>query len=233
MEEEPLGALRPGPSASRGEPGRRPAERHYGPHDAERPYGPPYYHQPQPPHRGGLRFSYLLLGALVAFAIAFGAAPLWAFRSLRSAAVFGDTAALSELVDYGAVRASLRQQIGPAPAATRPPPPDFLHDPLGALRRQFVEPEAKPADVDAYLTPLSLARMSLGMEHAGAVPTVSGEGPFPSVRFWDGKRARLGVKDPALPARETIFTLQRKGWLDWRLVAVTLPASAPPAARQP
>ena len=226
MDEEPLGALRPGPSASRGEPGRRPAERPLGDGDHE-PYRLAYYHPPQPLHRGGLRFSYLLLAAIVLFALAFAVAPLWAFRSLRSAAVYGDAAALSELVDYGATRASLRSQLGPAPAATRPPPPDFLHDPLGALRRQFVEPEAKPADVDAYLTPQALARMSLGLAKDGPPPTLKGEGPFPAIRFWDGRRARLGIKDPAAPGRETIFTMQRKGWLAWRLVAVTLPGSVP------
>ena len=230
MDDEPLGALRPGP-ASRGEPGRTRVarldpsrhDRPYGPREVDdRPYGPDYYRHPAP-HRGGLKFSYIVLGLTVALALAFAAAPLWAFRSLRSAAVYGDSAALSELVDYGAVRASLRPQLGPTPAAAQPPPPDFLHDPLGALRRQF-QPVAKPVEVDAYLTPSALGRMSLGMGKDGPAPTLKGEGPLPSIRFWDGKRVRLGVSDPANAGRETIFTLQRKGWFAWRLVALTLPA---------
>jgi hypothetical protein len=222
MDEDPLGDPRPAP-APREEPRPGRAERPYGPEaHHERPYGPPYYHQPQPPRRGGLRFSYLLLAALLIGALVFAAAPFWAFRSLRSAALYGDTAALAELIDYGAVRASLREQLGSAPGATRPPPPDFLHDPLGALRRRFAEPEPKPADIDAYLSPRALARLSLGMTHEGPAPERK-EGPLPALRFWDGERARLGVKDPDRADRETVFTLKRGRGLKWRLVGLALP----------
>jgi hypothetical protein len=95
-----------------------------------------------------------ILVAAAAFCIAFAAAPLLAFRALRSAAEFGDGQALRELVDYPAVRESLRSQIRPASAEHRPPA-DLLHDPVGALRRALA-PVGPQADVDAYLTPEAL-----------------------------------------------------------------------------
>ena len=48
--------------------------------------------------------------------------------------------------------------------------------------------------------------------------------PLPALRFWDGGRVRFGVTDPGNAGRETVFTLRRRGWFGWKLVALTLPA---------
>jgi hypothetical protein len=171
----------------------------------------------------GRRSRPLLILFLVAVAVgcvSFAIAPLLAFRAVRSAAEFGDTKALSEVVDYNAVRESLRTQLRPSSAELRPPV-DLLHDPLGALRRAW-EPVSPQVDVDPLLTPESLAK-------APKLPPAGGAfgGPIPAVRYWGFDRVRLGVADPAKPARETVFAFQRRTLFDWRLVAVRLPQETP------
>ncbi|HTI66181.1 MAG TPA: DUF2939 domain-containing protein [Caulobacteraceae bacterium] len=174
----------------------------------------------------------LFLVGLALAGAAFVTAPLFAFRSLRAAAEYGDVQALSQLVDYNAVRQSLRTQLRPA-SAERGPPADLLHDPLGALRRAW-EPASPQADVDPYLTPDSLAALAHGRAAPAATKTVPGGGlfggPVPAMRFWSADRVRLGVTDPTRPARETILTFERRKAFSWRLVGVGLPQAAPPTS---
>lgn len=189
-------------------------------------YEAPAPARPEP--RRGRPLLTLFVLALVAAAAVFVTAPLFTFRALRSAAEFGDVQALSQLVDYNAVRQSLRTQIRPA-SAERAPPADILRDPIGALKRAW-EPVSPQADVDSYLTPEALARLSEGRApKGGPVSPADGlfGGPVPAVRFWSTDRVRLGVKDPTAPARETIFTFERRKPFTWRLVGLRLPA--PPA----
>jgi hypothetical protein len=193
-------------------------------------YSPYETHAPHRPERRGRPILTLFLLALVAAGVTFVAAPVFTFRAVRSAAEFGDVQALSQLVDYNAVRQSLRTQIRPA-SAERAPPPDILRDPLGALRRAW-EPVSPQADVDSYLTPEALALLSEGRAPRSGRPA-PGAGPFggpiPAVRFWSSDRVRLGVSDPAASTRETIFTLERRKLFTWRLVGVRLPDGAAPA----
>jgi hypothetical protein len=165
-----------------------------------------------------------LIGLAVA-GVVFVVAPVFAFRAVRSAAEFGDVQALGTLVDYNAVRQSLRTQIRPA-SAERAPPVDLLHDPIGALRRAW-EPASPQADVNPYLTPESLAALTEGRRAPSAVKPTPGEGlfggPVPAVLFWSTDRVRLGVADPARSTRRTIFTFERKKPFTWRLVGIRLP----------
>ena len=184
------------------------------------------------PRRGRARkprpvLAILLILAAV-LAVSFAVAPLFAFRALRSAAQFGDVQALGEVVDYNAVRESLRTQLRPA-SAERRPPVDLLHDPLGALRRAW-EPVSPQADVDPYLSPEAIAGLSEGLgPHASKAKPAGGlfGGPIPAVRYWGFDRVRLGVADPGKPGRETIFAFQRRKLFEWRLVAVRLPQESP------
>lgn len=177
----------------------------------------------------------LFLAGLVVFCIAFAAAPLFAFRAVRSAAQFGDTQALGESVDFDAVRQSLRVQVRPA-SVERAPPTSVFRDPLGALRRAW-EPVTTQADVNPYLSAAALASLTTGRGQNGVAPPppaglegVFG-GPIPRIRYWGFERARLAVADPARPSRETVFTFQRRTLFGWRLVGIRLPQEGPaPAA---
>lgn len=168
----------------------------------------------------------LALVAILLLAVAFVLSPIFAFRSVRSAAQFGDVEALNRSVDFDAVRASLRVQLRPASAEAQAPA-NFLSDPLAALRRAWA-PMSPQTDVNAYLTAESLASLTSGggPDAPGSASDGTVGGPAPVFRYLDLDRARLGVRDPEAPQSETVFTFERKGLLRWILVGVRLPAGA-------
>ena len=169
--------------------------------------------------------SLLLLGLLAA-GLYWLAAPYLAFRAVRSAALHKDVQALSELVDYDAVRTGLRYQLHPT-GAERTPPASVLADPLGAMRRAL-EPALTPQDdVNRYLTPEALANLVEGRAATAPPPPPSDKEPplrLPALVYWGTERYRFAVKDPADAARRTVFTFKRKAWFDWTLAAIELPS---------
>jgi hypothetical protein len=171
----------------------------------------------------------LLVAALVAV-VSFFAAPAVAFFAIRSAADAQDAAALARLVDYGAVRQSLRPQLDGNPAAMAPAP-SFLEDPIGAVRRQLEQatPGALP-DADGYLTPAALAALTRAEGRYASqrtTPAAGADSPAPSPVFWGVNRVRMAVEDEG--GSRTIFTFERKGPFEWRLVHIGLPDGVAPA----
>ena len=177
----------------------------------------------------------LLLLVVVVAVISFFAAPAVAFFAIRSAADANDAAALARLIDYPAVRQSLRPQLAGNPAA-QAPAPSFLEDPIGAVRRQFEPGTVAAADVDAYLTPAALAGLTRGegrfarQRTSLASPARSGD-PMPTPVYWGVNRARLGVTDEG--GSRTIFTFERRGPFEWRLAHIGLPDGAAPPTGSP
>ncbi|MBU1384096.1 MAG: DUF2939 domain-containing protein [Alphaproteobacteria bacterium] len=177
-------------------------------------------------------FGNLLLLAVIAAVVSFFVAPAVAFFGIRSAADANDVAGLSRLVDFTAVRQSLRPQLSGNPAAMAPAP-TFLEDPIGAVRRQFEPTDtATVADADAYLTPAALAGLTRGdgrfasQRSSAAVGEAVGD-PMPAPVFWSVNRARLAVTDEG--GSRTIFTFERKGPFEWKLVHIGLPEGTAPA----
>lgn len=178
----------------------------------------------------------LLLLAVVVAVVSFFAAPGVAFFGIRSAADANDIAGLSRLIDFPAVRQSLRPQLSGNPAAMAPAP-TFLEDPIGAVRRQF-DPgaAASTADADAYLTPAALAGLTRGEGRYASQRTVrpdaaSTRSPLPEPVFWGVNRVRVAVTDEG--GSRTIFTFERKGPFEWKLVHIGLPEGAAPAPPAP
>ncbi|MGZ8364595.1 MAG: DUF2939 domain-containing protein [Caulobacteraceae bacterium] len=171
-------------------------------------------------------FFTLLLIVLAGAVIYFAASPWLAFRELRDAAETGDERTLSKLIDYPATRKSISSQI--IPAAGEPAPPvDIWRDPVGALKRAL-EPQAPAAAVDSWLTPKSLSALTNGrMPRAGVQSTE--KSPFPMVKYWGVNRCRISVSDPGRPSRETMFTFERRGIYDWKLVRIVLPGKPLPS----
>ena len=176
----------------------------------------------------------LLLLALIVAVVSFFMAPAVAFFGIRSAAQSDDIAGLQRLVDFNAVRVSLRPQLsGRAEALT--PAPSFMEDPIGAVRRQF-EDVAAPAgpDPDAFLTPDALDGLLRGEGRYAAVtstatmPEDSRPAPWPSPSYWGINLARFAVTDEG--GSRTIFTFERKGPFEWKLVHIGLPDGPTPAA---
>lgn len=179
----------------------------------------------------------LILLVIALAVIAFFAAPGVAFFALRSAAEANDAAGLSRLVDYGALRQSLRPQLAGNPAAIAPAP-SFLEDPIGAVRRQLEQaaPAPNAPDVDTYLTPAALAALTRGEGRYAALRTgdtapspeaTNAGGPMPRPVYWGMSRARMSVTDEG--GSVTVFTFERTGLYEWKLVHVSLPEGAAPA----
>ncbi len=177
----------------------------------------------------------LFLAALVLAVVSFFAAPLVAFFALRSAAEAQDVAGLARLVDFGAMRQSLRPQLSGRPADLAPPP-SFLEDPIGAIQNQLQRnPIVRTPDVEAYLTPDALAGLTYGEGRDAAEPPApsatdpyAARRPFPRPRYWGFNRVRMGV--PSVEGDETLFTFERRGPFEWKLVHVGLPVDHPSQA---
>lgn len=171
----------------------------------------------------------ILLAAVVFAVIAFFVAPAVAFFAIRSAADANDAAALSRLIDYGAVRQSLRPQMTGNPAALAPAP-SFMEDPIGAVRRQLEQasPAALP-DVDAYLTPAAVAALTRGQGRyaSQAAAPATDRSPMPTPVYWSINSARMAVSDEG--GSRTVFTFGRKGPFEWKLVHIGLPDGVAPA----
>jgi len=189
----------------------------------------------------GIALILIVAGAAALFY--FG--PTLAFYDIRSACQSQDVGALAELVDYDAVRASLRQQLEAGQSGVAAPAPDAIADPAGAAGNalknvansvgqafnNLVHPDqAKPApppiDVNTYLTPRALLGLTFGMAASantfdpGQYDT---EPPAPHVAFFSLEHVRLTVKDEVHGT--TTFTFERQGlnFARWRLVHVGLP----------
>ena len=178
----------------------------------------------------------LVLAAIALAVIAFFAAPAVAFFGVRSAAQSDDIAGLQRLIDFDAVRASLRPQLSGRPEAMAPPP-SFLNDPIGAVRRQFEDAAAPQGpDPDAYLTPDALDGLTRAEGRYAAVRvarpgTDEASAPWPRPVYWSDNRARMEVTDEG--GSDTVFTFERKGAFEWKLVHIGLPEGATPATPPP
>lgn len=181
--------------------------------------------------------SRLFILAVVLAIGGFFAAPGVAFFAVRSAAQSADMQGLASLVDFSAVRQSLRPQLDGRPEA-QTPPPSFLEDPIGAVRRQLEGATRAGPDVNAYLTPAALAGLTRGegryaseRSRPGAAPPpedIVRGAPLPRPRHWGVNRARMAVVDAG--GSETLFTFERRGAYRWVLVHIGLPDGATPAS---
>lgn len=173
-----------------------------------------------------------LIGLIVAVAvIGFFAAPYVGFFGVRAAADAGDQAGLEKLIDYAAVRRSLGPQLEGRAEATAPAP-GFLEDPIGAVVRGFEwpMPDTK-ALTDVYLTPVAIAGLTrgegryAGLRSTTPAPAEASEGgPWPTPRHWGVNRARMTVEDEG--GSQTVFTFERRGIYQWKLVHIGLPPGA-------
>lgn len=181
-------------------------------------------------------FNIFLVCLLVA-AICFASAPWFAFRALKAATTYEDVGAISELVDFDATRSALTLQMKahgmPAPATAEPP--SIWRDPLAVLRRAIRPLTPQEPKVDKYLTTDGLSALTRGYAPGAAPPIVAGprplaervklavRGPYPKIAYWDPNRTRITVARPGAPEKVTMFTWQRRGWFEWKLVAIAVP----------
>ncbi|MGI4819348.1 MAG: DUF2939 domain-containing protein [Janthinobacterium lividum] len=183
-------------------------------------------------------FGYLLLAAVGLAVISFFAAPAVAFMGIRSAAQAHDIAGLQKLVHFDAVRIALRPQLTERMQA-QTPPPSILRDPLEALKRQLEMPVVQRGPrgpvPDDYLRPEAIDALMRGEGRAAREAKASlrpdkQSAPLARPVFWSLNRARLAV--PSREGGRTVFTMERRGPYEWKLVHIGLPPrpEAAPAA---
>ncbi len=176
----------------------------------------------------------IVLIALAIFAIAFVAAPFYSYRALRAATVAEDVQAMSQLVDFPAVRKSLAGQLDPDSTRTAEPP-TIWQDPVGAIRRAWKDVAPQPPRVDRYVTVAGLDDVLRGYAPGTAPPEekpdgslMSGikgmvSGPWPGVAYFGLERVRFAVRRPDAPDKVTLLTFERRSLFVWKLVHVQLP----------
>ena len=166
----------------------------------------------------------LIVVAIVGTALAFAAAPFFAFRAVKAAARDGDVHALAQLVDYPAVRQGLRPQVAAIPR-TAPPPPDIWTDPIGAVRRAIEPLTPAPPAVEPYLGASGLYDLARGYAPGKAPPDAGAV--IPRLRYWDPNRARFAATPRGARAGDAavIFTFERRDLFVWKLVQIRLPAA--------
>jgi len=172
--------------------------------------------------------------ALGLAAVSFVAAPYVAFFALRTAADAQDVQGLNQLVDFDAVRTSLKAGLTPGQAAQPAAAPSIWQNPIAALQ-SAIRPVTQPApSVEPYLTPSAIANLTRGEgrdairpqpANAGAVSGAASRAPapWPSVKYWGVNRCRLAVH--AAGHGDTVFTFERRGAFNWKLVQIGLPAA--------
>lgn len=168
---------------------------------------------------------------LILVVILAGAAWMWftphlTLRSMKDAAERGDGAALSQHVDFPAVRENLKAQIN---AMIMKEASGSAENPeMAAAGAMLVNALAGPM-IDAMVTPEALTAMMQGKApgNAGAITDADGKAdtsPQPEISSgYEGfDRFVVNVSDPGgkTPVK---FVLSRQNMVAWKLTAIELP----------
>lgn len=170
------------------------------------------------------RLVLILVALLVPLMLVVGLAvyayytPQLALRELNNAARHGDTGTLERLIDFPAVRESLKQQVQERLSKST----SNSQSPLAAFGTALAGAVAAPA-VDTMVTPDNVARLLRGETFGpSAGPTLSLDSRQLEMHYENLDRFEV---TSAPPPDGFELILERDGWLDWRLVDVRLPAS--------
>lgn len=169
----------------------------------------------------------LLLAALLAVAAYAAAGPWRTVHAIRDAIEANDSAAISEQVDFPALRASLKRQL--ADRLVRAAGAEVQSNALGAFGIALATGASSMA-VDATVNPLGLAALvqgravwrQIGNDFAPPDPGVPAQRPFHDARYRYESPSRFSVTVRDEAGRPLAFILTRRG-LDWRLTDVRLP----------
>lgn len=190
------------------------------------------------------------LAAAVLFAGAYLGSPLLAANALRSAAVAGDVDKLQRLVNFPAVRESLKGQLNAMVVQAMQADPDMRDNPFAGFAA-VLAPAIVNQAVDGYVTAEGLGAMmraqkpavanNAGGERASgepstaASPSSSGSslGPKFEHRYRDFDTYEIRSVNVTNRAEHFSFILHRQGLFGWRLARIELPKTlmqTPPAA---
>ncbi|MBX9575802.1 MAG: DUF2939 domain-containing protein [Caulobacteraceae bacterium] len=161
----------------------------------------------------------------------FAATPYLAAKALGEAAERGDARALERLVDFPALRDSMKTEfnerlVGEMRARGE-------DDPLGGLGA-FLGPAIISGAVDALVTPQAVSLMvrSGKTPKAGETPPAADDRPEPkrSLGYRDPNTFAIRFEDAERDDRSVTLLMKRRGVFGWKLAAIDLPETPPPAA---
>jgi hypothetical protein len=177
----------------------------------------------------------LLIGvaaaAVVALVAAWAAAPVLAAQGLIRAAKAGDARKLEALVDFPALRQSLKEELNAELVARMRRDPEVAESGLGGLGLMLA-PMLLSGAVDTFVTPEMVAQMVVTAEAPD--PTDPPE-PEPgdaadandvhqSWGYRDLDHFAVTLTDRDRPDQQLALILERRGLFAWKLAAVDLQA---------
>ena len=176
----------------------------------------------------------LTVAAVAVIVIAWAAAPVLAAQALIRAAKAGDVDRIEQLVDFPALRESLKDELTTELAAHMRRDPRMAESDLGGLGL-ILAPMLLSGAVDAVVTPEVVAQM-----------VTTAEAPDPTVRdqpepgdagdrgddihqawgYRDLNAFAVTLTDRDRPEQRLALILERRGLFDWKLAAVDIQNSA-------
>lgn len=172
-----------------------------------------------------------VLAAALLLAAAWGLAPVFAGQALIRAAKAGDARKLERLVDFPALRESLKDQLSLEVASRIGRDPRLAEKGLGGLG-MMLAPMILDGAIDAVVTPEVVAQMVTTAE----APRPAGA-PEPESQARDGKGGKdlhqswgyrdlnhfaVTLTDREKPDQHLALILERRGLFRWQLAAVDL-----------
>ena len=187
------------------------------------------------------RRGWTILGALAAVALlaAYLGSPFLAMQELTAAARSHDPARLERIVDFPAVRDSLKSQFNAAFAGRLQTDPELRNNPFSGFA-MLIAPVIVERAVDSFVTPDGIAAMveSGTPPKAGSAATGAAQpGGAPRAAKRE-ERARLSYAYEDLdtfkvtsasrtdPGAKVDFIFRRSGLVRWRLTRIGLPLAA-------
>jgi hypothetical protein len=187
--------------------------------------------------------SLIILIAAAAAAAFFYFSPVIALYDIRGAAQTQDVDSLAKLIDFDAVRTSLKEQLDAGNGDVAAPAPKDpvgatgsvlkkTADSIGQVWNDIVNPSSTPqaplallVTPDDYLKPRALFALTYGAGRASPKVTVDkkDEKPMPKMVFFSLDRARVTVCSKQYDQGTTTFTFERRGLTHWVLVHIALP----------
>ncbi len=175
----------------------------------------------------------LAVAAVAVFVLAWAAAPVFAAQALIRAAKAGDADRIEQLVDFPALRESLKDELNAELTAQMRRDPRMAESQLGGLG-MMLAPMLLSGAIDATVTPEVVAQMVTTAEAPD--PTVR-DRPEPGdaadadeihqawgYRSFDEFAVTLTDRDH--PDRKLALILERRGLFAWKLAAVDIQNNA-------
>lgn len=169
------------------------------------------------------------IAAVAAIVVAWAAAPIFAAQALIRAAKAGDERKIEALVDFPALRESLKDELNNEIRARMRRHPDLADSGLGGLGAMLA-PMILSGAIDAAVTPEVVAAMVTTAEtpdpsrRSEPEPNdrADGDDIHQSWGYRDMNRFAVTLTDRDHPDQRLALIMERRGLFSWKLAAVDL-----------